>query len=127
MDKPEYDLQLKSKVDITYRGWQGHFICKSEFHLNTLVKYKDKKIVVSTVGNTPDSLEKGKYMEIGFGRKFETMAFEADDSEWNDADVTKRVYYDGEWSYNDECQAQIGHMKAVIEIVKLLREGDSQE
>lgn len=35
------------------RGWQGHFICRCDYHRNTLIfdQNGSKRYVVSTVGN----------------------------------------------------------------------------
>lgn len=58
-------------VRITYRGWPGHY-CSARyciFRLNTLIEVGDVRVVVSTVGNAWDPLDKnGKPMEVSIGR-----------------------------------------------------------
>jgi len=74
----------------TERGWAGHFICSSEcqFRRNTLLTYRNKRIVVSTVGML---VINNKIETVGSGRYFETMAFYANknDNRFFDADVSK--------------------------------------
>lgn len=72
------------EVRVTERGWAGHLIFADacRFRRNTLLEYKDKKWIVSTVGAMPAnkySLDKSEngFTTIGFGRYYETMAFEA--------------------------------------------------
>jgi hypothetical protein len=83
---------------IEERGWHGHFIASNwcRFSRNTLVGYRDRKIVVSTVGNYHPNNCSG-IQEIGVNRYYETMVFEAKKSgPYIDADVTKEIpdYYD---------------------------------
>jgi len=111
---------------ITYRGWAGHFCCARmcQFRLNTLIEYKKKKIVVSTVGLLMLDDRTKKYDTIGCERYFETMAFEAkkeviEDVIFWDADVSKQVNFDSPWCWSkvtDEMNAQNGHEKVVEEI-----------
>ena len=87
---------LINGVNVTERGWAGHFICSGQcrFRRNTLLEYKDKKWIVSTVGNQchPETKE---MMKIGADRWYETMAFEAEDIfGYIDADVSKEIDID---------------------------------
>lgn len=86
------------EVKRTERGWAGHFICADgcRFRRNTLLEYGDKKWVVSTVGLYL-SRSANKFEEIGLNRWYETMAFEADDTPYHDADVSKQIDFDSEW------------------------------
>ena len=118
------------EAKITYRGWPGHFCCghRCVFHLNTLIEYGKKKIVVSTVGLMLDPMNedknKIKYGEIGIGRYFETMAFEAEKKgEFGDANVQKQISFDSpsSWGLKEELKANNGHIKVVEEIVDKLK------
>lgn len=85
------------------RGWAGHFICAGDcrFRRNTLISFMDRKVVVSTVGNM---LRDGRMETIGaFGRYYETMAFEAKkEGAYIEADVSKELSFDSEWSISYE-------------------------
>ena len=118
------------EAKVTYRGWPGHFCCghKCVFHLNTLVEYGKKRIVVSTVGLMLDPMNedknKIKYGKIGFNRYFETMAFEAKKKgKFWDANVQKEISFDSpcSWGLKDELKANNGHIKVVEEIVNKLK------
>ena len=86
---------LINGVEVAERGWAGHFICadKCRFRRNTLLTYKDRKWVVSTVGAMYVNFELDT---IGAYRYFETMAFWAKDDQYNDADVRREIDIDGE-------------------------------
>jgi hypothetical protein len=87
----------------TERGWAGHFILAHdcEFRRNTLLEYKDIKIVVSSVGCWRHN---GTIEQIGYKRYYETMAFYSDlnDKRYYDADVSKQINFDSEWSINEK-------------------------
>lgn len=65
-------------VKRTERGWAGHFICANHclFRRNTLLEYKDKKWVVSSVGGYVNPVTK-TIEAIGIDRWYETMCFDA--------------------------------------------------
>ena len=116
------------KVKRTERGWAGHFIASSNclFRRNTLLEYKDKKIVVSTVGNyfvrNPSTGK--KYTEyVGLNRHYETMAFYAlKGDKYNDADVSREIEFDSEWQLKelDDIKANNMHEKVVEELTEKL-------
>lgn len=132
-------------VKITERGWAGHlaFAIGCNFKRNTLLEYKDKKWIVSTVGAMPQSGTMKKYSElcsengfltIGLGRYYETMAFEAQPVKnengiiiYYDADVGKQIYFDSDWAihncnFETDKQANEMHDKAVEELIKKIKE-----
>ncbi len=114
-------------VKVTFRGWKGHFCCgnRCRFGLNTLLEYKDTKIVVSTVGAL--YIDK-KLVTIGCNRYYETRAFHAKRNKafW-DADVTREVSFESEWCWSDmedEWKANKGHHAVIEELSKKLLEGN---
>ena len=119
------------EVKVTERGWAGHLIfadaCK--FRRNTLLEYKDKKWVVSTVGAMPaskysfDKNENG-FTTIGLGRYYETMAFEAEKNGiyW-EANVERQIDFDSNWAldecdFNSDQKANEMHDKVVEELIE---------
>lgn len=132
-------------VKITERGWAGHFICADscKFRRNTLLEYKDKKWIVSTVGAMPQSDFMKKFPEfcsengfetVGWGRYYETMAFEAEPVKnkdgviiYYDADEGKQIYFDSDWAIPDcnfetDKQANEMHDKVVEELINKIKE-----
>lgn len=132
-------------VKITERGWAGHlvFADRCKFRRNTLLEYKDKKWIVSTVGAMPQSEIMKKYPElcsengfqtIGLGRYYETMAFEAypvknekGDIIYYDADVYNHIDFNSKWAIDDynldtDKQANEMHNKVVEELIKKIKE-----
>ena len=122
------------EVKVTERGWAGHLIfadaCK--FRRNTLLEYKDKKWIVSTVGAMPAnkySLDKNEngFTTIGLGRYYETMAFEAKmDGIYWDADVEKLIPFDSNWAlnecnFNSDQRANDMHDKVVEELIEKIK------
>jgi hypothetical protein len=122
-----------SKIKRTERGWAGHLICgpRCRFHLNTLLSYGKKKIIVSTVGNLIDYSEEAKPKEIGCDRYYETMIFYAmKEEEFIEIDVTKEISFDSEWSISEPYQDNLAndmHENAVQEIINKLEKGGLNE
>jgi len=117
-------------VKKTERGWAGHFCCADRclFRRNTLVEYKDKKIVVSTVGLMKHYNDKDQYEEIGLNRYYETMVFEADynNTRYYDADVEKQISFDSNWAISEidaDDKANAMHDNVVKEISENLVTG----
>ena len=128
---------IVNEVNVTERGWAGHLICSNRclFRRNTLLEYKDKKWVVSTVG-AYRTLE-NKIDTIGHRRWYETMAFEAYEKDgYIDADIEKKIFFDSEWgiwgdsweevrkNYNDtpDNAANDMHDKVVSELIDKIKE-----
>ena len=118
---------------IKHRGWARHFCCADScrFRLNTLI-YAPKyyvKVVVSTVGLMYARNEE-EPQTIGHQRYFETMAFHADDSEFNDALVSHEIPFASKWAINKidgELEANEMHRKAVDKICRMIRSGEIKE
>lgn len=111
------------EVRRTERGWAGHFICSRDcfFRRNTLIEYKNKKWVVSTVGcqmartSIPGLWKEGDIISIGCNRWYETMAFEADSyDDYNDADVSNEISFDSEWGIWGETWEEVMEKTAGI-------------
>ena len=119
------------KVKITERGWAGHFICanRCRFRRNTLIEYKDIKIVVSSVG-LMEGLDGRSFEPIGaFDRYYETMCWYADlnDTRYYDIDVEKQISLDGQWAIDEvdaDDKANVMHDNAVEEIKARLISGE---
>lgn len=114
------------KAKTTERGWGAHYICASSclFRRNTLVEYKDIKIVVSSVGAR--RLDNGDFREIAPGRHYETMAFHTkkEDTRYHDIDVTRSVDFSSNWQIaklDADDEANIMHDKVVKEICDSIR------
>ncbi len=116
---------MKQEVKRTERGWAGHFCCSNRclFRRNTLLEYRDIKIVVSTVGQM--KLDSGEIDTIGCNRYYETMAFEVNyaDTKYYDIDVDREVSFDNNWciskKYADN-EANEMHENVVKEISQML-------
>lgn len=120
-------INLLKEVSRVERGWGGHFICASrcQFRRNTLLSYKDIKIVVSTVGLMEVN---GKFEQIGLNRYYETMAFHANanDTRYYDADVSREISFESPWAISKldaDDKANIMHENVVNEISKKLKDG----
>lgn len=126
-----------NEVNVIERGWPGHFILADRclFRRNTLLEYKDKKWVVSTVG-AYRTLE-NKIDNIGYHRWYETMAFEAyEKNGYIDANVEKEISFDSDWcilgnSWEEVCKncndtpdnvANDMHDKVVSELINKIKE-----
>jgi hypothetical protein len=111
------------KAKITYRGWPGHFCMghRCVFHLNTLIEFGEKRVVVSTVG---DMRPTARIEEIGLDRYFETMAFYAvKEGKYWEANILKAFPFESRWEYDkktDDWEANKGHFVVVQEIVERL-------
>jgi hypothetical protein len=124
------------QIKITYRGIPGHFCCSHRcmFHLNTLIEYGNKRIVVSTVGLMLDPMNKDHnkiiYAEIGVNRYYETVAFWAKkNGDFWDANIDRPVEFDSPWAWSnlsDETNAEDGHRKVVQEMVDKLLAKDEE-
>lgn len=111
----------------TERGWAGHLIVSARcgFRRNTLLEYRDRRIVVSTVGAYCP--RDGEIDTIGFDRYYETMAFEAkyDGTYW-DANVDEEVFFESDWAISDaefdaDQRANTMHEAVVAEIAERMR------
>jgi len=114
----------------TERGWAGHFICghRCLFRRNTLLEYKNIKIVVSTVGMMLMDYNANKYDTIGPNRNYETMAFHVDknDKKYHDADVSRQISFESEWAIAEQFkdnEANKMHEDVVVEITENLKAG----
>ena len=128
---------IVNEVNVTERGWAGHFILADRciFRRNTLLEYKSRKWVVSTVGAFRNY--KNKIDSIGHRRWYETMAFEASEKNgYIDANVEKEISFDSEcgiWgdSWQEVCENCNGtpdnaandmHDKVVSELIDKIKE-----
>ena len=127
---------MTDTVKRTERGWVGHYICghRCRFRRNTLLEYKDKKWVVSTVGGL---VIEDKFEPIGLDRWFETMAFVAKEQDgYIDADVSQEIYFESEWGIwgnsweeviatypNVDNVANDMHEKVVEELMAKMKDG----
>ena len=126
-----------NEVNVTERGWAGHFICSDRclFRRNTLLEYKDRKWIVSTAGAFRN--RENKMDSIGHRRWYETMAFEAiEDRGYIEADIMKQIYFDSEWgiwgdSWEEVCDNCNGtpdnvandmHDRVVSELIDKIKE-----
>lgn len=124
-------------VTRTERGWAGHFIASNRclFRRNTLLEYREIKIVVSTVGLYRD-MRTDVIDTIGCERHYETMAFHAEfiDPYW-EIDTDRQINFDSNWSlyYPDgvpreaDMDANDMHETVVNEIINSLESGETYE
>lgn len=93
------------KLQITERGWAGHFILamRCQFRRNTLISDGAHHVVVSSVGAlvTPDSFNANRmptYDTVGLERTYETMVFRGKViGAYIDADTCEQIGTDEEW------------------------------
>lgn len=120
---------MEHEIKTTERGWAGHFICSSKcrFRRNTLIEYKDVKIVVSTIGAM---FTQGKIDTLRCGRHYETMAFHSDlnDTKYHDIDVKKKVDLKCKWTIDrfdedTDNEANDMHDNAVKWVCEQLKKG----
>ena len=127
-----------NEVNVIERGWAGHFILADRclFRRNTLLEYKDKKWIVSTVGAYRN--HENKMDSIGYHRWYETMAFEAKEEKgYIDANFEKEIPFDSKWciwggdSWEEVCEDCDGtpdnaandmHDKVVSELIDKIKE-----
>ena len=121
------DSIMEQNIVRTERGWGGHFIgaARCHFRRNTLLSYKDIKIVVSTVGLMEIH---GKFEEIGIDRYYETMAFHSkeNDTRYHDADVSREIGFESPWAISEldaDDRANEMHEAVVDEISNKLKDG----
>lgn len=126
MEDNRFYRELEAKR--TERGWAGHFICASrcKFRLNTLIEYKDIKIVVSTVGNMWTDDEDKNPKEIGYNRHYETMAFFGVKIEgFIEANVERQINFDSEWCISEpfkDNEANEMHENVVQELMRKIKD-----
>ena len=92
----EWQKMIINEVNVTERGWPGHFILADRciFRRNTLLEYKDKKWVVSTIGAFRN---KNMIDSIGHHKWYETVAFEAyEKNGYIDANVEDMIFFNSE-------------------------------
>ena len=120
-----------SEVKIIERGWAGHFIgaLHCRFRRNTLVTDGKAYIVVSSVGLMETESGSGKFIQIGCGRYYETMAFHSmtEDTRYWDADVSREVEFNSPWAIgeidaDDKMNEQ--HDTVVAEIKTRMEQGE---
>lgn len=121
-----------SDVTRTERGWAGHFCGahRCRFRRNTLLECGERRVVVSTVGIMMDAEGVG-LDDLGGGRMYETMAFEAtrEGSYW-DADVSRQLHVEGEWyiagqvDHGSDEQANAMHERIVADFTARLAAGE---
>ena len=126
-----------NEVNVTERGWAGHLIVANKclFRRNTLLEYKNKKWVVSTVGAYRNY--ENKIDSIGYRRWYETMAFEGqEENGFIEANVGEEISFDSEWgiwgdSWEEVCDNCHGtpdnaandmHDKVVSELIDKIKE-----
>lgn len=120
------------KVKLTERGWAAHYIASNRcsFHRNTLIEYKNKKWIVSTVGRQWSDIE-DKFITIGLGRYYETFAYIAAETHcgYIDCDFSKQIWFESKWAVENcdassELEANNMHDAVVKELSKRIMQED---
>ncbi len=128
--KEDFIMNGDNKVKTTERGWAGHFVSadRCKFRRNTLLEYKDIKIVVSSVGLmvSPDG---SGFEEIGVDRYFETMCFYSNlkDTRYYDIDVRRQIFPHSNWQIseiNADDKANVMHDTIVAEMKGRMLSGE---
>jgi len=99
-----------------FRGWQGHFCCECEWHLNTLLIFSNnKRFIVSTIGELflqYSTIKDVQSLDTS-GSLYETMVFESD---YTEHDVPGEALGQFTRHYRIEEAAQAGHYEAIEEL-----------
>lgn len=122
-----------TNVKRTERGWSGHFICADRclFRRNTLLEYKQEKVVVSTVGLMVDlhNFKERVFETIGYNRYYETMVFFANlsDERYYDINISlEEIQFNSKWSIDKldaDDEANDMHENVIIEVSEMLVNG----
>lgn len=126
------------KVKRIERGWAAHYILSHRclFRRNTLLIFKEVKVIVSTIGACIDIHASGypnkiTYMEIANGRWYETVVFKTKSVEggYEDADISQMIDFKSPWKISKldittDNRANDMHEQVVEEIVERLKIGE---
>ncbi len=121
------EKELCPEIKRTERGWGGHYICalRCRFRRNTLLEYKDTKIVISTVGLKMSLNDKTIFEPVDETKNsyFETKVFYTDPKckRWHDADISNEIKVVNECyicSIDADDKANKMHENVVNEIIQ---------
>ena len=125
MGQIDLESNMLSKVKTTERGWVGHFIGGDRclYHRNTLIEYKNKKWIISTVGLYKNPTTNKIDILCGGGRAYyETKAFVANfENGYWEIDAGKEIAFDNQCAiyhcgYTADKEADQLHDKIVEEL-----------